>query len=193
MTMTAPVGHPVLAAIAERWSPKSYEPRDLDEADLCSLFEAARWAPSSFNEQPWRFVVVRREQAALFGRALEGLVDANRAWACDASALVFAIASLNLARNGRPNSKALYDLGQAMALLSVEAAARGLAVHQMGGILPESIAALCGVPEGFQVVTAAAIGYPAAEPEGGGAARSRRPLRESVFGATWGQPAEFLG
>ena len=193
MTMTAPVGHPVLAAIAERWSPMSYEPRGLDDADLCSLFEAARWAPSSYNEQPWRFVVVRREQDARFGRALAGLVDANRAWARDASALVFAIASLNLTRNGRPNTKALYDLGQAMALLSVEASARGLAVHQMGGILPDSIAELCGVPEGFQVVTAAAIGYPAAEPEGGGAARSRRPLRESVFGATWGRPAEFLG
>ncbi len=192
MPMRAPITHPVLDAIADRWSPYAYQPRTVGNADLCSLFEAARWAPSSYNEQPWRFLVVRREQTGLFERALSGLVEANRAWARDASALVFAVAASMFSRNGQPNGKALYDLGQAMALMSLEATARGLAVHQMGGILPELVAELAGVPEHFQVVTAAAIGYPAAEPEGGGAARTRRPLCETVFSGAWGIPADFL-
>jgi len=192
MDMRAPADHPVLDAIALRWSPYAFDPRPVPAPDLRSLFEAARWAPSSYNEQPWRFIAVPRDDGEAFARALDGLVDANRAWARDAGVLVFAVAARIFARNGKPNGKALYDLGQAAALLSVEAAARGLAVHQMGGIDPEAVRASFGVPGGFDVITAFAVGYAAQPNEGGAAARRRRGLAETVFGPDWDAPAAFL-
>ncbi|MBU0742753.1 nitroreductase family protein [bacterium] len=192
MDMRARTGHPILDVIADRWSPHAYEPRPVPPADLRSLFEAARWAPSSYNEQPWRFVAVTRDDEAAFGRALACLVDANRAWAQDAGALFFAVAARSFARNGKPNGKALYDLGQAVAMLSIEAATRGLTVHQMGGIDPEAARAAFRVPGEYDVITAVAVGYAAAPNAGGAGARRRRDLAGTVFGAAWGEPARFL-
>ncbi len=191
MDMRAPADHPILDAIAERWSPYAYDLRPVDAADLAALFEAARWSPSSYNEQPWRFVAVARDDPA-FERALDCLVEANRAWARDAGVLCFAVAAGAFARNGKPNIKACYDLGQSVALLSVEASARGLAVHQMGGFDPAAARAAFGVPEGYEPVTAFTVGYPAAPNEGGASGRKRRSLDETVFGTTWGVSAGFL-
>lgn len=192
MDMRAPTPQPILDAIAERWSPYAYDPRPVSDADLRALFEAARWAPSSYNEQPWRFVAVARNDAADFDRALKCLVEANQAWARDAGALCFAVAARAYARNDKPNTKALYDLGQSVALLSVEAASRGLAVHQMGGFDPEAARATFGVPVGYDVITAFAVGHAAAPNKGGAAARQRRAMAETVFGAAWGTSAGFL-
>ncbi|MBC8423690.1 nitroreductase family protein [bacterium] len=192
MDMRAPTPLPILDAIAERWSPYAYDPRPVSDADLRALFEAARWAPSSYNEQPWRFVAVARDDAADFDRALECLVEANRAWARDAGALCFAVAARAYERNDEPNTKALYDLGQSVALLSVEAASRNLAVHQMGGFDPEAARTTFGVPEGYDVITSFVVGPAAAPNEGGAAARRRRDVNETVFGAAWGAPAGFL-
>lgn len=192
MNMRAPTNHPVQDSVAERWSPYAYLAEPIDDADLLACLEAARWAPSSYNEQPWRFIVARRQDGALFTRALSCLVEANRAWAQNASVLLLTVVKTTFDRNDKPNGKAEHDLGQAAALLSVEAAARGLAAHQMGGIDPEAAVREFDVPADHRVVTAIALGRPAAPNEGGGAARKRRPLESILHGETWGEPPAFL-
>jgi len=198
MSKHAQPDHPVHDLVARRWSPYGYDPRPLPAADLASLFEAARWSPSAFNEQPWRYVVAVREDTKAFDGLLSCLVEANQQWARNASVLVVAVASLNHDRNGKPNGTALHDLGLAAAILTAEATDRGLAVHQMSGILPDRARELYGIPEGFEAVTAMAIGYaadpaalPAALRERDTTPRTRRPLGETVFSGRWGQAADL--
>lgn len=191
--------HPVHELISGRWSPYGLDPRPVSRADLASLFEAARWAPSSYNEPPWRFIVATREDSDEFERIASCLVDANRTWARSASALVLAATALRFARGGKPNHHARHDLGLASAQLTVEATARGLVVHQMAGILPDRAREIFGVPEEFEVVTALAVGHPVPDAtelpdalrERDQAPRRRRPLTETVFGASWGRPADL--
>lgn len=184
--------HPVLAEVAARWSPYEWADRDVPEADLRSLFEAARWAPSAFNEQPWRYLVATRADSAAFARMLACLVEPNRKWARHAPVLALGVVALEYARNGEPNRTAAHDLGLASAHLSLEAAARGLSVHQMGGILPEVAREAYGIPPGFAAFTGLAIGYaggPGGEfAERDAAPRSRRPQAEFVFGNAFGEP-----
>ena len=191
--------HPVHDLIVRRWSPYGFDGRPVARGDVCALFEAARWAASSFNEQPWRYIVAVREDAGEFERLLSCLTPGNRSWAGAAPVLALGAARLAFTRNDAPNAVALHDLGLASGNLSVEATARGLHVHQMRGILPERARELYGVPAGFEVVTALAIGY-AAPPEELApplrerdlAPRSRRPLGESVFSGAWGEAAGVL-
>ena len=191
--------HPVHDLIVRRWSPYGFDGRPVAREDVCALFEAARWAASSFNEQPWRYIVAVREDAAEFERLLSCLMEGNRSWAGSAPVLALGAARLNFTRNDAPNAVALHDLGLASGNLSVEATARGLHVHQMRGILPDLAREVYGVPAGFEVVTALAIGY-AAPPEELApplrerdlAPRSRRPLGESVFSGAWGEAAGVL-
>jgi nitroreductase len=198
MTKLAQPDHPILDVIAERWSPYGYGDRPVDKADLASLFEAARWAASSYNEQPWRYIVATRDDPGEFSRLLSCLVEPNQAWARSAPVLALGIASLAFSRNDKPNGAAVHDLGQASAMLSIEATARGLSVHQMKGILPDRARELYGVPEGYEVVTALAIGYaahPDSQPEDFREAdttpRKRRPLAEFVFAGGWGESADI--
>ena len=189
--------HPVHELIAGRWSPYVFDDRAVERSDLRGLFEAARWAPSSYNEQPWRFLVATRNEPREFERLLSCLVEGNRTWARHAPVLALGMASLRFARNGKPNKAALHDLGLAAANLSLEATARGLAVHQMGGIEPETARELYEIPEGFEVLTALAIGYagvPAGDlGERDRAPRSRKPLAELVFSGRFGTPSPELG
>ena len=122
-----------------------------------SLFEAARWAASSYNEQPWSYIVATRADPGAFGRLLSCLVDANQAWARAAPVLAIGCTSLNFALNGKPNAAAIHDLGLAGASLTLEATARGLCVHQMIGILPDRARELYRVPDGVQPLTGAAL------------------------------------
>src|SRR5207245_7185505 len=105
---------------------------------LRSLFEAARWAPSSYNEQPWAYIVATKDDKANFDKVLGTLVEFNAAWAKNASALAIAVAKLVFAKNHAPNRNAQYDTGAASALLTVEATAHSLAVHQMTGLYQRS-------------------------------------------------------
>lgn len=183
--------HPVQPAVAARWSPCTWADRAVARPDLRSLFEAARWAPSAFNEQPWRYLVATREDPAAFELLLSCLVEGNRGWARHAPVLALAVVSLNLARTGQPNGTAQHDLGLASAHLALEAAARGLAVHQMGGILPDRAREVYGIPDGFTAVTGLAIGYPG-EPVGEFAARdlaprTRHPQAGFVFAGAFGR------
>ena len=185
--------HSIHELIARRWSPYAFADRPVSDDDLRSLFEAARWAASSYNEQPWAYVVATKADPDAFERLLSCLVEGNQGWAAAAPVLALGCTSLQFTRNGQPNAAAVHDLGLASATLTLEATARGLVVHQMIGILPDKAHELYRIPEGIPPVTSLAIGY-AADPntlpenyrERDLAPRSRKPLNEFVFGGEWG-------
>lgn len=153
---TAPTDHPILEVLQERWSPRSYAPVAIDEAKLASAIEAARWSPSAFNAQPWQFVVARRGTDA-FDRIVGTLIDFNQQWAPNASVLILAIAELENAE-GRKQPTAVYDLGQSVAHLTVQAHADGLVVHQMSGFDADAARAAFSLDERLQPVTVIALG-----------------------------------
>jgi len=185
--------HTIHDLLAKRWSPYAFADRAVSDADLRSLFEAARWAASSYNEQPWRYIVATKANPAEFDKLLSCLVEANQVWAKAAPVLALCCTSLVFTLNNKPNAAALHDLGLASASLTLEATARGLCVHQMIGILPDRARQLYHIPDSVQPLTALAIGYvadPATLPEKirprDLAPRTRRPLAEFVFSSDWG-------
>ncbi|MEM1355613.1 MAG: nitroreductase family protein [Planctomycetota bacterium] len=195
MNKPAETEYPVLDEIKLRWSPRAFADRAVEPEKLRSLFEAARWAASAFNEQPWRFIVATRDTPAEYDKALGCLVEANQAWAKSAPVLVLAVSSSRFQKNDKDNRVALYDLGQAAAHLGIEATRQGLVVHQMAGVDLDKVREAYGVPEGFEPQTAIAVGYPGeAEslPEGWmrdaeKAARGRNRFDAFVFGDGWGK------
>lgn len=183
--------HPLLRG---RRSPRAFSPQPVPAEHLLSLLEAARWSPSAVNEQPWAFIVVQREDTAAFDRAVSTLAEGNKVWAQHAPLLIFALARLTRERDGQPNSVALYDLGQAVAHLSVQAAALGLWVHQMGGFSADRARELFAIPENYAPVVAIAVGelgdvesLPANLRDRELAPRTRKPLSSMVFGEHWGE------
>ncbi len=187
--------HPVQEFIETRWSPVSFDGRAVPREELMSIFEAARWAPSAFNEQPWRYVLATREDGEAFELIVSCLVEGNQAWARQAGAVALGVTATSFARNDKPNAYARHDLGLASAQLSSEASSRGVMVHQMAGILPDRAREIYGIPEGFEAVTGLALGYPGPNPELGGdfeardaQPRTRRPLAETLFAGSWGKP-----
>jgi len=191
----ATADHAIQEVLTKRWSPYAFSDRAVSDEDLRSLFEAARWAASSYNEQPWSYIVATREQRSEFDRILSCLVEGNQAWAKAAPVLALGVATLHFKRNGKVNTVALHDLGLAAGNLVVEATARGLSVHQMVGILPDRARELYRIPDGSEAVTGIAIGYagdPDTLPEQlrprDLSPRERKPLREFVFGNSWGNP-----
>jgi len=195
----AQLNHPVHELIAARWSPAGFADREVSREDLCSLFEAARWAPSSYNEQPWSYIVATRSDPAEFAQLLSCLVEGNQVWARTAPVLALGCTSLRFARNNQPNAAAHHDLGLASENLCVEATSRGLFVHQMIGILPDRAREIYRIPEGIDVLTGLAIGYaaePASLPEKirqrDTAPRSRKPLAQFLFGHEWGKTSSLV-
>ncbi len=149
--------HPFHEFIAKRWRPYDFANREVSDEDLFSLFEAARWAPSSYNEQPWSYIVATRAQRSEFERLLSCLVEGNQLWAKTASILALGVATLSFKRNDKPNKAAIHDLGPAAGNLVLEATARGLSVHQLIGILPDRARELYEIPDGSEAVTGIAI------------------------------------
>lgn len=199
MSKQAATDYPVHELTACRWSPCGFSDRAISASDLCSLFEAARWAASSYNEQPWNYIVATKNDPDEFERMLSCLVEANRVWAQTAPVLVISVARLNFARNSRPNAAALHDLGLAAGNLSLEATSRGLSVHQMIGILPETARELYEIPTDAQAVTALAIGYadnpdnlPEPLRQRDLAPRTRKPITDFVFTARWGSTSSII-
>lgn len=193
----APVHGAVTPVIRERWSPRSFADRDVDPADLAKVFEAARWAPSSSNEQPWRFLVGLRNSDT-HAKIAATLVGFNQAWAPKAPVLILGTAHTKFSRNGNPNGYALYDLGAASAFVILQANALGLVTHQMGGFDRDAARQALEVPEEYALGSVMALGYQG-EPdalsnekliENETAPRTRKPLREVVFTA-WDVPADF--
>ena len=198
MKKPAPSDFPVHELVRERWSPRAFADKPVPQDVLRSIFEAARWAPSSFNEQPWAYIVATKDDKENFEKMLSVLVDFNVQWAKSAPILALAVAKLAFANNNAPNRNAQYDTGAATALLSVEATARGLAVHQMAGFDAEKARQAFGIPKGWEPIAAIAIGSPgdpASLPEPlkdrEMAPRTRKPIAEFVMAGQWGHTAPF--
>ena len=129
-----PVDWPVSDVIANRWSPYRFRPQEIEEEKLLTCFEAARWAASSFNDQPWYWIVARRQDHEAFGKMVGCLLEANQGWANQAGVLVLTATRTTFAYNQKPNRVALHDLGQAACQFSLQAVQLGLQVHQMAGV-----------------------------------------------------------
>jgi nitroreductase len=199
MKNPAPTEYPVHELIRDRWSPRAFSDKAIAPADLRSLFEAARWAPSSNNEQPWAFIVATRNDPESFTKAMQPLVEFNARWAKNAYALGFAVSELAFAKNNTPNRNAQYDTGAAMSQLSIEAASRGLLVHQMAGFDPDTAREVFEIPSGWDAIAAFAIGYPgdpASLPQPyrdrETAPRVRKAIRDFVMSGRWGHTADFI-
>jgi nitroreductase len=195
----AKTDHPIHEFLAARWSPYAFADRPVAVADLRSLFEAARWAASSYNEQPWSYILATKENQAEFPKLLSCLVEGNQAWAKDVPVLALGVVSLRFKLNGKENKAAIHDLGLAAGNLCVEATARGLYVHQMIGILPDKAREVFAIPDGHEAWTGLAIGYAgdsAALPDAlkarDLAERTRKPLAEFVFTGKWGSPSPLV-
>ncbi|HEX3725271.1 MAG TPA: nitroreductase family protein [Pirellulales bacterium] len=185
--------------IAARYSPYGFSDQPVSKADLCSLFEAARWAPSSYNEQPWSYIVATKDEPESFQQLLGCLVEGNQAWAKSAPVLALGCTTLNFVRNNNPNAAAQHDLGLASGNICLEATARGLTVHQMIGIQPDKAREVYRIPPGVLPLTGLAIGYaadanlvPSPFRERDLAVRKRKSSAEFVFGGEWGTPAKLV-
>ncbi len=199
MKKPAPVQYPVHELIQNRWSPRAFADKSLSVEILRSIFEAARWAASSNNEQPWAYIVATRHDKDGYEKILGTLVEFNASWARNAPVLAIAVSNLWFSKNDTPNRNAQYDTGAATALLSVEATAHGVAVHQMAGFEPEKARTSFNIPAGWEAIAALAIGYPG-DPsslpeklkERELAPRTRKPIGEFVMAGHWGQAAPFV-
>lgn len=187
----------ILPAIRDRWSPYAFDSQPVAAGLIEQCLTAASWAASSYNEQPWYFLVAHREDTHDFDRMLGCLLDANQGWAKFAGVLLLTVSQETFSRNGSPNRVNQYDLGQAAAHFSLQATALGLAVHQMAGIHIGKIRAEYQIPDGFAPQTAIAVGYASSQPLVGqeelisrdSTPRQRKPLSQFVFKGGWGKPA----
>jgi nitroreductase len=194
-----PTEYPVLEVIAKRWSPRAFSSRAIEAHKLRSILEAARWAASSFNEQPWRFLVASKDKPESFEKLLSCLRESNQSWAKAAPVLMLGLAKKTYSNSGGANRHAWHDLGQALAALSLQAAAFDIYVHQLGGIYPDKARELFQVPDDYEVATGLVLGYlgdikqlPEDLQAKEKRVRSRKALSELVFEGEFGQSAELV-
>jgi len=194
MQKLAETRYPIHELLRERWSPRAFADRMVEPEELRSLLEAARWAPSSFNEQPWSFIVATKQHPGEYERLLSCLVEGNVRWAQHAPVLMLSVAKLAFERNQKPNRHAFHDVGLAVENLVIQGMALGLFVHQMAGFHADMAREVYRIPEGHEPVAAMAIGYlddPGRLPddlrEREVAPRFRKPLESFVFSGQWGQ------
>lgn len=199
MEKPADVTYPIHALLQRRWSPRAFDERPVEPDKLRSLFEAARWAPSSSNEQPWHFIVGTKAEPPAHDRLVACLMEGNRKWAFRAPVLMLSVARLNFEDEGTANRHAWHDTGMAVFSLCVQATALGLVVHQMAGFEIEKARADLGIPAGYEPVAMIAVGYPgdpAALPEylreREVAPRERKPVIEFVSNGRWNGPPDWL-
>lgn len=193
----APTDVDIHELIAGRWSPRAYADKPVDRAQLHQLLEAARWAPSSNNLQPWRFVVFdRHRDKAAFQRAFDTLAPSNQKWNASVPVLI-CVAASTLTPKGEPNRTAAYDTGAASMALVLQAHAMGLATHQMGGFDRDAFRAAFAIPEDAQLIAMIAIGHHGdasqldeALREREAAPRARRAIGETAFDGAWGKAFE---
>ncbi|TSA04609.1 MAG: nitroreductase [Nitrospiraceae bacterium] len=199
MEKPAATQYPIHDLLTRRWSPRAFSERPVEPDALRSLLEAARWAPSSSNEQPWSFIVATNDDEAGHSRLVACLMEGNIPWAQRAPVLLVSVARMSFEDNGKPNRHALYDVGQAVANLSVQATALGLFVHQMAGFYPDKVRELYGIPKEYEPVAMIALGYPG-DPESlpekfrsrEVAPRERKPLADFIFSGQWGKTSSLV-
>jgi uncharacterized protein (DUF924 family)/nitroreductase len=189
--------HEIHPLLSQRWSPRVFSDRPVELTKLAQLLEAARWSASSFNEQPWRFVVAPRQDEAAFSRLLSCLTSRNQSWAQGAAALLLSVARQTFAHNDKLNRHAWHDVGLATAQLIVQAEALGMRAHPMAGFDSQRTRDVLAIPEGYEPVAVVALGYPresdsqpgaSSTPEGG--QRTRKSLSEFAFFGRFGEPLE---
>jgi nitroreductase len=156
---TANTRYPVSSLIKNRWSPRAFSSEKIPEESIMALFESASWSPSSRNEQPWRFIYGLKDEDETYLKIFHTLVHWNQQWANTAPLLVLSIAKLKSDFHNKDNVFALYDLGQAVAHLTLQATFMGLFCHQMGGFDKEKAMSLFNIPVGYTCLTVIAIGY----------------------------------
>jgi nitroreductase len=195
MDKPADTQYPIHDLLRQRWSPRAFDDRPIEPEKLRSLFEAARWAPSSNNGQPWRFIVANKDYETEWNRLLACLVEGNQKWAYRAPVLILSVASLNFEDDAKPNRHAFHDTGMAVENLVLQATALGLAAHQMAGFDVEKARVDLKIPLGYEPVAMIAVGYPgdlASLPdrlrEREQQPRSRLPISEWTFSGQWGTP-----
>ena len=158
MKKPASAEYPIHELIRDRWSPRAFQATPVEPGKLLSMLEAARWAPSSSNEQPWTFLVARAEEKEEFEKMLGCLVEGNRAWAKAVPVLIITVAKRSFSQTGKPNRCAIHDVGLASENLTLQAVALGLSTHGMAGIEREKIHDVYGLPEDCEAVAAWAVG-----------------------------------
>jgi len=189
----------LIPAIEKRWSPYRFTPQVVEDEKLVRCLDAARWAASSYNDQPWHFIVAKREQEVAFNTAVGCLLEANQGWAKNAGVLMLTVIRTTFQQNNKPNRVALHDLGAAAAHLALQAAEEGLQIHQMAGVNLSQVRLAYSIPGGYEPQTAIAIGYvDTSEAEAGdplaardAGDRKRRPLDQFVFAGRWGEGAKL--
>jgi nitroreductase len=196
---TATTSAPIHNLISERWSPRAFASRPVEPEKLRSLFEAARWAASSYNGQPWNFIVATKDDPENYKRVLDCFVEFNQSWAKGAPVVALSVAKLKFDHNGEPNRHAFHDVGAASATLTLQAEALGLSVHQMGGILPDKAREIFAIPAEYEAVAGIAIGYPGEAhtlpdhlKQQEVAPRERKPLDSFVFTGKWGKVSPIV-
>lgn len=185
--------------LASRWSPRAIDPqRAVARRNLLALLEAARWAPSCFGDEPWRYIAWdRHETPESFDKAFDCLAEGNQGWVKNAPVLLLACADSTFRRNGKPNRWGMYDTGAASENLCLQATALGLVAHQMGGFDKAKLAETFNIPEKFTPMAMIAIGHPGKledlpehKRDAEQAERKRRPLGECFFLGNWGEPVD---
>lgn len=186
--------YPIHELIKNRWSPVAFDNSKMVEvAKIGSLLEAARWAASCFNAQPWYFILATKENLEEYNKLFSCIVEANQKWVKNVPVLMIAVARLNFSHNNKPNRHAFHDVGLALGNLTLQAESMGLRVHSMGGFDVQKTKDIYQISEGFEPLTAVAIGYQgdlnlleidlqAREKS----PRSRKSLDEFVFKNNWG-------
>lgn len=152
--------YPVNQLISQRWSPRAFSSKAIPQSDVMSLFEACRWAASSMNEQPWRFIYAQKSNPEAWDNLLSLANEWNRSWSKTADLLILTIAKMQYDHKNYPNEHALYDLGLGLGNLSTQATSLGIFLHHMGGFDPERAIELYSIPEGYKPVSLIAAGYP---------------------------------
>jgi nitroreductase len=173
--------------LAQRFGARAYTGQPIASEALTSILEAGRWAPSSMNDQPWRFIVAPRQDAAGFEAMLHCLAEPNQAWAKDASVLITFAAARNFSMRERPNLFSWHDVGLAVMAMSVQAVSLGLQSREMAGIDRDKLRSLYKIPEDYDILSTLAIGYPADNSDYH-PKRERRPLDQMAFQGEWSQP-----
>ena len=199
MEKPAEVAYSIHELLQRRWSPRAFSDRMVEPEQLQSLFEAARWAPSSNNEQPWHFIVGTKADPPAHDRLVACLKEGNRKWAFRAPVLRLSVARLTFEDEGTPNRHAWHDTGMAALSLCLQATALGLVAHQMAGFEIEKARTDLGIPAGYEPVAMIAVGYPgdpATLPdylrERELKPRERKPVTEFVSDGTWNGPPDWL-